>query len=78
MEINAVIASVDPKETEKELKAVGLYGAQCPAQVKEGMDCNRCQLYAKNRKVVIIFSIHGAHKGKARKAIQIHRAMLVY
>ena len=39
--INAVIASVDPKEPEKELKAVGLYGAQCPAQVKEGMDCNR-------------------------------------
>lgn len=74
--INAVIASVDPKETEKELKAVGLYGAQCPDQVKEGMDCNRCQLCAKNRKVVIIFGIHGAHKGKARKAIQIHRAKL--
>lgn len=72
--INAVITSVDPKETEKELKAVGLYGAQCPAQVKEGMDCNHCQLCAKNRKVVIIFGIHGAHKGKARKAIQIHRA----
>lgn len=72
--INAVIASVDPKETEKELKAVGLYGAQCPAQVKEGMDCNHCQLCAKNRKVVIIFGIHGSHKGKARKAIQIHRA----
>lgn len=74
--INAVIASVDPKETEKELKAMGLYGAQCPAQVKEGMDCNRCQLCAKNRKVVIIFGIHGSHKGKARKAIQIHRAKL--
>lgn len=74
--INAVIASVDPKETEKELKAVGLYGAQCPAQVKEGMDCNHCQLCAKNRKVVIIFGIHGAHKGKARKAIQIHQAKL--
>lgn len=71
--INAVIASVDPKETEKELKAVGLYGAQ---QVKEGMDCNCCQLCTKNRKVVIIFGIHGAHKGKARKAIQIHRAKL--
>lgn len=59
-----------------------MIGAQCPAQlaelaqVKEGMDCNRCQLCAKNRKVVIIFGIHGAHKGKARKAIQIHQAKL--
>lgn len=52
---------------------MGLYGAQCPAQVKEGMDCNHCQLCAKNRKVVIIFGIHGSHKGKARKAIQIHK-----
>lgn len=74
--INAVIASVNPKETEKELKAVGLYGAQCPAQVNEGMDCDRCQLCAKNRKVVIIFGIHGVQKGKARKAIQIHKANL--
>ena len=63
----------NPKETEKELKAVGLYGAQW---VKEGMDCNRCQLCAKNHKVVIIFGIHGSHKGKARKAIQIHQAKL--
>lgn len=74
--INAVIASINPKETEKELKAVGLYGAQCPAQVNEGMDCNRCQLCAKNRKVVIIFGIHGIYKGKARKAIQIHKAKI--
>lgn len=74
--INVVIASVNPEETEKELKAVGLYGAQCPAQVNEGMDCNRCQLCAKNRKVVIIFGIHGIYKGKARKAIQIHKANL--
>lgn len=72
--INAVIASVDPKETEKELKAVGLYGAQCPAQVNEGMDCDRCQLCAKNRKVVIIFEAHGQSKGKARRVIQIKRA----
>lgn len=72
--INAVIASVDPKETEKELKAVGLYGAQCPAQVNEGMDCDRCQLCAKNRKVVIIFEVHGQSKGKARRVIQLKRA----
>ncbi len=69
--INAVIASVDPKETEKELKAVGLYGAQCPAQVKKGMDCNRCQLCAKNRKVVIIFAVHGNASKKATKVIMM-------
>lgn len=46
---------------------MGLYGAQCPAQVKKGMDCNHCQLCAKNHKVVIIFGIHGAHKGKLYK-----------
>lgn len=71
--INAVIASVDPKETEKELKAVGLYGAQCPAQVKEGMDCNRCQLCAKNRKVVIIFGVHGNAAKKAAKVIMMKK-----
>lgn len=71
--INAVIASVDPKETEKELKAVGLYGAQCPAQVKEGMDCNRCQLCAKNRKAVIIFAVHGNASNKATKVIMMKK-----
>lgn len=71
--INAVIASVNPKETEKELKAIGLYGAQCPAQVKEGMDCNRCQLCAKNRKVVIIFAVHGNASKKAAKVIMMKK-----
>lgn len=71
--INAVIASVDPKETERELKALGMYGAQCPAQVKEGMDCNRCQLCAKNRKVVIIFGVHGNASKKAAKVIMMKK-----
>ena len=71
--INAVIASVNPKETEKELKAIGLYGAQCPAQIKEGMDCNRCQLCAKNRKVVIIFGVHGNASKIATKAIMMKK-----
>lgn len=53
---------------------MGLYGAQCPAQVNEGMDCDRCQLCAKNRKVVIIFEVHGQSKGKARRVIQLKRA----
>ena len=71
--INAVIASVDPKETEKELKAMGLYGAQCPAQIKEGMDCNHCQLCAKNRKAVIIFAVHGNASKKAAKVIMLKK-----
>ena len=71
--INAVIASVNPKETERELKAMGLYGAQCPAQIKEGMDCNRCQLCAKNRKVVIIFGVHGNSSKKAAKVIMMKK-----
>lgn len=74
--INAVIASVNPKETEKELKAVGLYGAQCPAQVKEGMDCNHCQLCAKNREVVIIFGVHGKAYKKASKVIMLKQGKL--
>lgn len=71
--INVVIASVDPKETERELKAMGLYGAQCPAQVKEGIDCNHCQLCAKNRKVVIIFGVHGNASKKAAKVIMMKK-----
>lgn len=71
--VNAVIASVNPKETERELRAIGLYGAQCPAQVKEGMDCNRCQLCAKNRKVVIIFGVHGNASKKAAKVIMMKK-----
>ena len=71
--INAVIASVDPKETEKELKSVGLYGAQCPAQVKDDMNCNRCQLCAKNRKAVIIFAVHGNASNKATKVIMMKK-----
>lgn len=71
--INAVIASVNPKETERELKALGMYGVQCPAQVKEGMDCNRCKLCAKNRKAVIIFAVHGNASKKAAKVIMMKK-----
>lgn len=33
-------------------------------------------LCAKDRDAIVVFGIHGAHKSKARKAIQIHRDKL--
>lgn len=71
--INAVIASVDPKETARELKAMGMHGVQCPAQTKADMNCNRCQLCAKNRKTVIIFEVHGTASKKATKVIMMKK-----
>lgn len=49
---------------------------QCPAQTREGITCKGCRLCAKDREAIVVFGIHGAHKGKARKAIQIHQAKL--
>jgi hypothetical protein len=71
--VNAVIASVNPEETKKELKAVGLHSVQCPAQVREDIDCNKCQLCAKNRKAVIIFKVHGNAYKKASKVIMMKK-----
>ena len=71
--INTVIASVDPKETVRELKAMGMHGVQCPAQTKDDMNCNRCQLCAKNRKAVIIFGVHGTASKKAAKVIMLKK-----
>lgn len=72
-EINAVIASVNPEETKKELKNVGIHSVQCPAQVREDIDCNKCQLCAKNRKAVIIFAVHGKASKKASKVIMMKK-----
>lgn len=44
------------------------------SQVKEDMDCNRCQLCAKNRKAVIIFGVHGNASKKASKVIMMKKA----
>ena len=71
--INAVIASVNPEETKKELKNIGLHSIQCPAQVREDVDCNKCQLCAKNRKTVIIFAVHGKASKKASKVIMLKK-----
>lgn len=71
--VDAVIASVDPKETLKDLKEEGLKGVICPAQlaelaqVTEGMTCEKCRLCSKHRKAVVIFKVHGrAHKRATR------------
>lgn len=54
----------------------GRVRVQCPAQTREGITCKGCRLCAKDREAIVVFGIHGAHKGKARKAIQIHQAKL--
>lgn len=74
--INSVIASVDPKETEKELKAMGLHGVQCPAQTKEGVSCDTCRLCARDRKAVVIFGVHGTASKKASRVIMLKKGKL--
>ena len=71
--INTVIASVDPKETVRELKAMGMHGVQCPAQTKDGVSCDSCRLCARNRDVVVIFGVHGTASKKAAKVIMLKK-----
>lgn len=71
--INAVIASVDPMETVRELKAMGMHGVQCPAQTKEGVSCDSCRLCARDRSAVIIFGVHGTASKKAAKVIMLKK-----
>lgn len=80
---NTVLTSVNPKDDIRLLREVhGLTAVQCPAQLaklaqtREGITCKGCRLCAKDREAIVVFGIHGAHKGKARKAIQIHQAKL--
>lgn len=69
--IDAVIASVDPTETLKALKDHGLHGVQCPAQVTEGMTCEKCRLCSKHRSSVVIFKVHGRAHKRATKVIML-------
>lgn len=71
--INAVIASVDPMETARELKAMGMHGVQCPAQTKEGVSCDSCRLCARDRSAVVIFGVHGTASKKAAKVIVLKK-----
>ena len=75
--INAVIASIDPKETARELKAMGMHGVQCPAQTKDGVSCDSCRLCARNRNVVVIFGVHGTASKKATKVIMLKKGKVV-
>lgn len=68
---NAVMTSVNPKETIKELKKEGLKSLQCPAQTTEGMNCKKCRLCARDRDGVIIFAVHGKDSSKAKKVIML-------
>lgn len=72
--INAVIASIDPKETAMEIKAMGMHGVQCPAQTKEGVSCDSCRLCARDRDAVVIFGVHGTASKKAAKVIMLKKA----
>ena len=71
--INAVIASIDPKETARELKAMGMHGVQCPAQTKDGVSCDSCRLCARDRDAVVIFGVHGTASKKAAKVIMLKK-----
>lgn len=71
--INAVIASIDPNETARELKALGMHGVQCPAQTKDGVSCDSCRLCARDRDAVVIFGVHGTASKKAAKVIMFKR-----
>lgn len=69
--INAVITSVDPEETKKELSEKGIRSVQCPAQTHKDMPCDKCRLCAMDRAAVVIFKVHGIFARKARKAIMM-------
>ena len=71
---NAVITSVNPEETKTALREMGIHSVQCPAQTKEGVSCATCRLCARNRESVIIFAVHGASAGKAKKVIMLKNA----
>ena len=69
--INTVIASVNPEETKKALKASGIVGVQCPAQTHADRNCKECRLCARDRETTVIFKIHGETAKKAAKVIMM-------
>lgn len=74
---NTVLTSVNPEDDIKLLREVhDLTAVQCPAQTREGVTCKSCRLCTRDREAIVVFGIHGTNKGKARKAIQIHRAKI--
>lgn len=68
---DTVITSIDPKETIKNLKAVGIKAVQCPAQTRNNVSCESCKLCSRHRVTTVVFKIHGNGSNKARKVIML-------
>lgn len=78
--IDAVITSVNPEKTIRELKDNGLHGVQCPAQlgqlaelsqVTEVMTCEKCRLCSLHREAIVIFEVHGRVHKRATRVIML-------
>ena len=71
----AVMSCVDPAAAKAALKAKGLKAVQCPAQLHDGINCEKCRLCARrNRAAVVLFAVHGNGAKKAARAISIKAA----
>lgn len=71
LECYNVIASIDPEETIRDLKAVGIKAVQCPAQTHDNVSCESCKLCSRPRVTTVVFKIHGNGSNKARKVIML-------
>lgn len=78
--VDAVITSVNPEKTIRELKDNGLHGVQCPAQlgqlaklgqVTEAITCEKCGLCSLHREAIVIFEVHGLAHKRATKVIML-------
>ena len=68
---DSVITSIDPEETIKDLKAVGIKAVQCPAQTHDNVSCEGCKLCSRHRVTTVVFKIHGNGSNKARRVIML-------
>lgn len=68
---DTVITSINPEETIRDLKAVGIKAIQCPAQTHDNVSCESCKLCSCPRVTTIVFKIHGHASNKARKVIML-------
>lgn len=66
-----VITSINPEDTIRDLKAVGIKAVQCPAQTHDDVSCESCKLCSRSCVTTIVFKIHGNGSNKARKVIML-------
>lgn len=71
---DTVITSVDTKETIKALKDEGIRAVQCPAQTRDGVNCENCMLCSRHRGTTVVFAVHGNGSKKARKVIMLKQS----